>query len=94
MKKADCERSVREGVFISKRARVCVRACVRACVCVYCVFSPCLEADERVLNAPLVVLDHVLMHVRVVLPDVSLGAPVGNRPEAERRGEGVRALEL
>lgn len=40
------------------------------------------------------VFGHVLVHVRVVLPDVALGAAVRNGAEAERRGVGVRTLEL
>lgn len=55
---------------------------------------PGLEADQRILDTTLVVLGHVLMHVRVVLPDVALGAAVRDRPEAEGRGIGVGTLEL
>lgn len=55
---------------------------------------PSLEADQRILDAVLVVLGHVLMHIWVVLPDVALGAAVRNRPEAKGRGVGVRTLEL
>lgn len=55
---------------------------------------PGLEADQRILDATLVVLGHVLMHVRVVLPDVAFGAAVRDRPEAEGRGIGVGTLEL
>lgn len=55
---------------------------------------PGLEADQRILDATLVVLGHVLMHVWVVLPDVALGAAVRDRPEAEGRGIGVGTLEL
>ncbi|TNN75905.1 hypothetical protein EYF80_013875 [Liparis tanakae] len=55
---------------------------------------PGLEGDQRVHDAGLMVLGHVLMHVRVVLPDVALGAAVGDRPEAKRRRVGVRTLEL
>lgn len=55
---------------------------------------PGLEADQRILDATLVVLGHVLMHVGVVLPDVALGAAVRDRPEAEGRGVGVGTLEL
>lgn len=40
------------------------------------------------------VLDHVLVHGRVVLPDVPLRGAVRDRPEAERRRVSVRVLEL
>lgn len=55
---------------------------------------PSLEADQRILDAALVVLGHVLMHIWVVFPDVALGAAVRNRPEAKGRRVGVRTLEL
>lgn len=55
---------------------------------------PSLEADQRIHNTSLMVFSHVLMHIRVVLPDVALGAAVGNRPEAKRRRIGVWTLEL
>lgn len=55
---------------------------------------PSLEADQRILDASLMVFGHVLMHIWIVLPDVAFGAAVGNRPEAKRRGIGVRTLEL
>lgn len=55
---------------------------------------PCLEADQCILDAALVVFGHVLMHVRIVLPDVALGAAVGNRPKAKRWGVRVWTLEL
>lgn len=57
-------------------------------------FVPGLEADQRILDASLVVLGHVLMHVWVVLPDVALGAAVWNGPEAEGWGIGVGTLKL
>jgi len=55
---------------------------------------PGLEGDQRVHDAGLMVFGHVLMHVRVVLLDVALGAAVGDRPEAKWRRIGVRTLEL
>lgn len=55
---------------------------------------PGLEGDQRILDAGLVVLGHVLVHVWVVLPDVALGAAVRDRPEAEGRGIRVGTLEL
>lgn len=55
---------------------------------------PGLEADQRVLDTRLVVFGHVLMHIGVVLSDVALRAAVGNGPESEWRGVGVRTLEL
>lgn len=55
---------------------------------------PSFEADQRILDASLMVFDHVLMHIWIVLPDVALGAAVRNSPEAKRRGIGVRTLEL
>lgn len=55
---------------------------------------PSLEADQRVLDASLMVFGHVLMHVGVVLSDIALGAAVGNSPKSEWRGVGVRTLEL
>ena len=55
---------------------------------------PGLQADQGVLHPRLVVLGHVLVHVRVVLPDVALRAAVRDRPEAEGRRVGVGALEL
>lgn len=55
---------------------------------------PSLEADQRILDATLMVFGHVLMHIWVVLPDVALGAAIRNSPEAKRRGIGVRTLEL
>lgn len=55
---------------------------------------PGLEADQRIMDAGLVVLGHVLVHVWVVLPDVALGAAVRDRPEAEGRGIRVGTLEL
>lgn len=55
---------------------------------------PSLEADQRILDAGLVVFGHVLVHIGVVLPDVALSAAVGNRPKAKWRGIGVRTLEL
>lgn len=55
---------------------------------------PSLEADQRILDATLMVFGHVLMHIRIVLSDVALGAAVRNSPEAKRRGIGVWALEL
>lgn len=57
-------------------------------------FVPGLQADQRILDAALVVLGHVLVHVRVVLPDVALRAAVRDRPKAEGRGIGVGTLEL
>lgn len=55
---------------------------------------PGLEADQRVLDTGLMVLGHVLMHIRVILPDIALRAAVGNGPKSERRGVGVWTLEL
>lgn len=40
------------------------------------------------------VLDHVLVHGRVVLADVPLRGAVGHRPEAEGGRVSVRVLEL
>ncbi len=55
---------------------------------------PSLEADQRILDATLMVFGHVLMHIWIVLSDVALSAAVRNRPEAKRRRIGVRTLEL
>lgn len=55
---------------------------------------PSLEADQRIHNTSLMVFSHVLMHIRVVLPDVALCAAVRNRPEAKWRRIGVWTLEL
>lgn len=55
---------------------------------------PCLEVDQCALDASLVVFGHVLMHIRVVLPDVALSAAVRNCPEAKGRRIGVWTLEL
>ena len=55
---------------------------------------PRLQADQRILHPGLVVLDHVLVHVGVVLPDVPLRAPVGHGSKAERWGVRIRVLEL
>ncbi len=56
--------------------------------------SPCLQAVQRFVNVALVEFDHVGVHLSVVIADVSLGAAVGHRPEAKRRGEGVGSLKL
>lgn len=67
-------------------------------LCVVCVCaplsSPGLQADQRVSHSGLMVLHHVLVHVRIILPDVPLRAAVGNRPESEGWRVGIRALEL
>lgn len=55
---------------------------------------PGLETDQSVLDSLLVVLGHVLVHIRVVLADVALRAAVRDCPEAEWGGIGVRRLEL
>lgn len=55
---------------------------------------PCLKADQCILDARLVVFDHVLVHVWVVLPDVPLSAAIWDCTETKRRREGIRALEL
>ena len=55
---------------------------------------PCLEADQCILDAVLMVFGHVLMHIWIVLPYVALGAAVRDCPKAKRRGVGVWTLEL
>ena len=55
---------------------------------------PSLEADQRIHDATLMIFGHVLMHIRIVLPDVALGAAVRNSPKTKRRRIGVRTLEL
>lgn len=55
---------------------------------------PSLEADQRILDSSLMVFGHVLMHIWIVLPDVTLCAAVGNRPKAKWRGVRVWTLEL
>lgn len=46
---------------------------------------PCLEADKCILDASLVVFDHVLVHVWIVLPDVPLGAAIWDRAKTKWR---------
>lgn len=55
---------------------------------------PSLEADQRILDAVLMVFGHVLMHIWIVLPNVALGAAVRNCPKAKRRGIRVWTLKL
>lgn len=55
---------------------------------------PCFEADQSVLDSRLMVLDHVLVHSRVVLADVPLRGAVRDRAEAEGGRVSVRVLEL
>lgn len=55
---------------------------------------PSLEADQRILDAVLMVFGHVLMHIWIVLPNVALGAAVRNCPKAKWRGIGVWTLKL
>lgn len=57
-------------------------------------FLPSLEALQGLIDIPLVKLSHVGVHLRVVVPDVSLGAPIGDSAETKRRREVVGALEL
>ena len=45
---------------------------------------PGLEIVYGVFHPSLVVLDHVLVHVRIVGADVLLRAPVGHRAKLER----------
>lgn len=55
---------------------------------------PRLKADQCVLDARLVVFDHILVHVWVVLPDVPLSAAIWDCPKTKGWREGIWALEL
>lgn len=57
-------------------------------------YIPSLQADQRVVHPGLMVLHHVLVHVRVILTDIPLCAAIRNRSKAERRGVGVGTLKL
>lgn len=46
---------------------------------------PRFEADQCILDARLVVFDHVLVHVWVVLPDVPLSAAIWDCTEPKWR---------
>lgn len=45
---------------------------------------PSLEADQCVLNSSLMIFHHVLVHIWVVFPDVSLCTPIRHGPKAKR----------
>lgn len=47
--------------------------------------SPSFETLQGFIDVPLVELGHVGVHFWIVVPDVSLCAPVGDGAEAERR---------
>lgn len=55
---------------------------------------PGLETLQSLVDISLMKLGHVGVHLRIVVPDVPLGAPVGDSAETKRRGEVVGALEL
>lgn len=55
---------------------------------------PCFQADQGVLYSLLIKFGHVLMHVGVVVPNVSLRTAVGHRAESKGRGVVVRSLKL
>lgn len=55
---------------------------------------PWFEANESILDPSLVVFHHVLVHFRVVLPDVSFSGSIRNSSEAERRRVRIRVLKL
>lgn len=56
--------------------------------------SPSFETLQGFVDIPLMELCHVGVHFWIVVPDVSLCAPVWDGAEAERRREVVGALEL
>ena len=55
---------------------------------------PCFQADQGVLDSLLIKLGHVLVHVGVVVPDVSLRTAVGHRAKSKGRGIVMRSLKL
>lgn len=55
---------------------------------------PCFQADQGVLDSLLIKFGHVLVHVGVVVPDVSLCTAVGHRAKSKGRGIVVRSLKL
>lgn len=55
---------------------------------------PCFQADQGVLHSLLVKSGHVLMHVGVVVPNISFCAAVRYCAKSERRGIVVRSLKL
>lgn len=55
---------------------------------------PCFQANQGVLDSLLVKFGHVLVHVGVVVPDVSLRTAVGHRAKSKGRGIVVRSLKL
>lgn len=55
---------------------------------------PCFQADQGVLYSLLIKSGHVLMHVGVVVPNVSLRTAVGHRAKSKGRGIVVRSLKL
>lgn len=57
-------------------------------------FLPGLETLQGLGDVSLMELGHVGVHLWIVVPDVPLGAPVGDGPETKRRREVVGALEL
>lgn len=59
-----------------------------------CSFSPGLQTLQSLVDVSLVELCHVGVHFRIVVPNVSLGAPVWDGAKPKRRREVVRALEL
>ena len=60
----------------------------------YSTNSPVLQAVQGLVHILLVEAGHVAVHVRVVVADVALRAPVGHRAEPEGRREVVGLLEL
>lgn len=59
-----------------------------------CSASPSLETLQSLVDVSLVELCHVGVHFRIVVSNVPLCAAVRDGPEAERRREVVRTLEL
>lgn len=55
---------------------------------------PCFQADQGVLDSLLVKFGHVLVHVGVVVPDVSLRTAIGHCAKSKGRGIVVRSLKL
>lgn len=55
---------------------------------------PRFQADQGVLYAPLVEFGHVLVHIWIVVTDISLCTPIGYCPKSERRGIVMRSLKL
>lgn len=57
-------------------------------------FLPGLETLQGLGDVSLMELGHVGVHLWIVVPDVPLGAPVGDGAKTKRRREVVGALEL